>query len=134
MPRTGSPDDRTTSYLVKDTREMANEQRLREQKGLRALTRASVKEGDHPDEPVTAQGDEPGYGDDLKQHPLLDGQQFDGVENNPPDPGLNPQAREKYKEEQRHQEHEKQLRLELQLQNQPQNQPTYSSAPKPRGP
>lgn len=126
---TGRPDD--TSFLVNETKKMQHQQRQLEQQGLRALTAASVKEGEYVPEDVVQEIGE-AYGEALKEHPLLDSQLHDGIENNPPDPRLSHQAREKYKEEQRKQEHEKQLRLELQLQNQPTYRP--STAPRPKGP
>lgn len=130
-------DSEGTSILVDETKNMERMRRLKEQQGLRALIQARVLAKEHPlEEPMSEIGDE--YDAGMLQHPLLDGQQFDGIDNNPPDPSLSPAAKEKYKEAQRKQKHDKELKLSLnpQYQNRLTNNPTFTPRfnPKPGGP
>lgn len=122
--------DDKDSILKDETKGMERKRRKLEQQGLRALIQARVLERDHPD--VVPTGDEPFS--ELLQHPLLDGQQFDGIENNPPDVNLNPLAKVKLQEAKQKQELKKQLQLEqrLELQNNPYRK--YGFNPRPSGP
>jgi hypothetical protein len=129
-------DNEKVSILVEETKSMERARRLKEQQGLRALIQARVLAREHPDSPAQEFGE--GYESEMLQHPLLDGQHLDGVDNNPADPSLSPQAVEKHKEIQRKQKAEKQLKLELNpaYQNRLTNNPTFTPrfSPKPGGP
>lgn len=128
-----------SSFLVDETKTMERARRQLEQQGHRALLQIRVLEQDHAlDELSMRAGDELDYSSDLQHHPLLDGQQFDGIESNPPDPSLSPAAKEKYKEAQRKQKAEKELKLSLNptYQNRLTNTPSFTPRfnPKPGGP
>lgn len=131
-PRSPDEDD-DTSYLVKETKQMAHKRREIEHQGLRALTQASVKEKEYVETPVVQElGDS--YETGLEAHPLLkDSQKFDGVDLLPLDPALlPPEELSKLREAQRKQELENQLRLELMNQNKLNYRP--GTAPRPKGP
>jgi hypothetical protein len=138
MPKasTTSPfDSGETSFLVDETKGMNRLRRLEEQQGLRALLQAKVNERARADTDELT-GDEPGEG--LEKHPLLDGQALDGLDNNPPDPRLNPEARREFDNKKRDQERRKgeelqdKLQLSQKLQYSPGSTPRFH--PKPGGP
>ena len=122
------------SILVSETETMEFERRVKEKQGLRALIKAKVFQRESVENKLVSVLSGEGYDEGLEKHPLLDGQQYDGIDNNPSDPSLSPAAKEKIKENQRKQEHEKQLRMQLQLDNK--NELRYSSKfnPTPKGP
>ena len=72
---------------------------------------------------LSSQGDE--LQSDLLQHPWFQGQRFDGIDDNTPEPALNSVARKEFDNARREQEMEKQLRLGLAPGSK------YSSTPKP---
>ena len=115
---------------------MEHTRRAREQKGLRALIQVRVHAREHSE--VSTQTESPGESLDmaaeLERHPLLEGQQFDGIDNNPEDPSLSPEARSKLREIKRKQELDKQLRLEQRLELQMSNRYTPRFNPRPGGP
>lgn len=130
-------DTEKVSILVEETKSMERSRRLKEQQGLRALIQARVLAKDHPtDSPAQELGE--GYENEMLQHPLLDGQHVDGIDNNPPDPSLSPQAIEKHKEIQRKQKADQELKLSLNpaYQNRLTNNPKFAPRfnPKPGGP
>lgn len=97
-----------TTYLVEETEQMQYERRGLEQVVERQL--ATVEERRKPKRDYNNEG--PGQQEQIKQHPLLDSQRFDGI-----DPSLNPapfgneQAVIDFENERREQDKEKQLRL-----------------------
>lgn len=123
------------SYLVKETSTMERKRRLLEQKGLRALLQAKVHEREHDlDNPQTASLMNESFGDGLEKHPLLESQLFDGIDNNPSDPYLDPESKRKVENKRREQKLEKQLRYEKRLELTDQLQYTPKFNPKPGGP
>ena len=110
------------SYLVQETRKMELQRRDIEKDWERKLAR--VNERDHPeDEPKSLEGD---LQNDIKNHPWLDSQRFDGVDPNvSPVPPLNSEARREY---------DNALRLQNQLRNEKrmENTPQPASAPTPK--
>lgn len=97
-----------TTYLVEENEQMGYERRGLEQQIERQL--ATVQERKRPQREV---GNAPGgVEQNIKQHPLLNSQRFDGI-----DPGLNPapfgnqEAQIAFENERREQDQEKQLRL-----------------------
>lgn len=113
------------SFLVDETKAMERAQRLLEQEGHRRLG-ARVHAREHNTEERQASPSQEGeLQNSIPQHPLLDGQRFDGIDPNlNPEPPLNTDARREYDNEKREQEMEKQLRLG--------NMPKFSSAPTPK--
>src|SRR5437016_686565 len=72
------------SYLVEETERMARMQRLAEQEGHRRFgAKVHAREHDIDPQNPSAEGD---LQNSIPQHPLLDGQRFDGI-----DPNLNPE-------------------------------------------
>lgn len=112
---------RETSFLIEETKSMERKRRLAEQQGERQI--APVKARDHAEyEPSDVPEGE--LQNSILQHPELDSQRFDGIDNNlNPEPPLNTEARREFDNEKREQDKEKQLRLG--------NMPKFSSAPKP---
>lgn len=110
-----------SSILVEETTTMEIQRRQEEQQGHRRLARVHAKE--HKDEsPPAPEGE---LQNDIRQHPWLDKQKFDGVDPNlNPEPALNTEARREYDNERREQEMEKQLRLG--------NMPKMGTAPEPK--
>lgn len=111
------------SLLVEETQTMEWARRKQEQEGHRQLARvherARVSEQDVSGEDTLQ--------NDIRQHPWLGKQTYDGVDPNMnPEPPLNTEARREFDNQRREQEMEKQLRLG--------NMPKFSKAPKPQGP
>jgi hypothetical protein len=119
------PDEDFFSMLVDETEKMENDRRLMEQKGHRRY--AKVNQRDRK-EKTQNDNNEMAYESQVKQHPLLQTQRFDGAIDDSlnPDPPLNSAARADFDNQRREQEMEKQLRLGL--------MPKFSSAPKPNQP
>lgn len=115
---------RESSYLVEETKSMERKRRLAEQQGERQI--APVKAREHSEhEPQQAPEGE--LQNNILQHPDLDNQRNDGVDNNlNPEPPLSTGARREFDNERREQDKEKQLRLG--------NMPKFTSTPTPRGP
>ena len=112
----------TTSYLSEETKKMSNQRREIEQKGERQFARVNAKE--HSDDELQhAAGDD--LQNEMMQHPWFQGQRFDGIDDNTPEPALNSLARKDFDNARREQEMEKQLRLGLAP------GPKFSSTPKP---
>lgn len=109
------------SYLAAETQSMENARRKIEQQGERQLARVHALE--HPDEPV--QGNEEGYENTMLEHPELDSQRLDGVDNTVIPQLTDRDARREYDNEKNKQQAEKQLKLGLAF------QPKPSSAPRP---
>ncbi len=110
------------SYLSEETQKMNNQRRDIERQGERQFAKVNAKE--HSDEELQATaGDELQH--DLLQHPWFEGQRFDGIDDNTPEPALNSAARKDFDNARREQEMEKQLRLGLAP------GPKFSSTPKP---
>jgi hypothetical protein len=110
------------SYLIEETKNMELQRRQMEIEAERKLAR--VNERDHSqDEQSAPEGD---LQNDIKNHPWLDSQRFDGVDPNvSPVPPLNSEARREF---------DNALRLQNQLRNEKrmENTPKPSSAPKPQ--
>lgn len=116
--------EKSTSYLVAETKAMERQRRLAEQQGERRI--ALVKAREHSDYEAQP-GPEGELQNTILQHPELDSQRFDGIDSPlNPEPPLNTDARREYDNERRNQEQEKQLRLG--------NMPKFTNTPKPRGP
>ncbi|WP_454780243.1 Smr/MutS family protein [Legionella sp. WA2022007384] len=116
--------EKSTSFLVAETKSMERQRRLAEQQGERRI--ALVKAREHSDYEA-APGPEGELQNNILQHPALDSQRYDGVDSPlNPEPPLNTDARREYDNELRNQEQEKQLRLG--------NMPKFNNTPKPRGP
>lgn len=114
----------TVSFLVEETLAMERMQRLAEQEGHRRFG-AKVHQREHHTEQQQNPGQEGDLQNSIAQHPLLDGQRFDGVDVNlNPEPPLNTEARREFDNERREQEMEKQLRLG--------NMPKFGSSPTPK--
>lgn len=110
-----------SSILVEETITMEIMRRQEEQQGHRRLARVHAKE--HKEESTPAPEGE--LQNDIRQHPWLDKQKFDGIDPNlNPEPPLNTDARREYDNERREQEMEKQLRLG--------NMPKMGTAPEPK--
>lgn len=120
----------TDSFLADDTTVRLNQQRLLEQEGLRRLSgkRVIARDRDIREEPKADFGAEEQHGQGLQEHPLLDKQQFDGIDAdvNPAPPLSDPESRREYDNARNEQQLQHQLKLGL--------QPGKSSAPKPPGP
>jgi len=116
---------RTGSYLPDETKKMDRHQRELEQEGHRRHFKRSVHAREHNLEDVHAPEGE--LQNDIKQHPWLEAQRFDGIDPNVnPVPALNTTARTEYDNAVREQQLEMQLRLGL--------APKMSTAPKPQTP
>ncbi len=116
--------EKSTSFLIAETKAMERQRRLAEQQGERRI--ASVKARTHSDYEAQP-GPEGELQNNILQHPELDNQRFDGIDSPlNPEPPLNTNARREYDNERRNQEQEKQLRLG--------NMPKFTNTPKPRGP
>ncbi|WP_412757179.1 Smr/MutS family protein [Legionella bozemanae] len=116
--------EKSTSFLVVETKAMERQRRLAEQQGERRI--ALVKAREHSDYEAQP-GPEGELQNNILQHPALDSQRFDGVDSPlNPEPPLNTDARREYDNERRNQEQEKQLRLG--------HMPKFTNTPKPRGP
>lgn len=111
-----------TSFLIEETAAMERMQRLAEQAGHRKFgVKVHAREHNTEEQKQSPEGD---LQNSIPQHPLLDGQRFDGIDPNlNPEPPLNTEARREFDNEKREQEMEKQLRLG--------NMPKFSTAPKP---
>ncbi len=110
------------SYLVEPTRLMEKKRRVEEQDGHRQLTKAKVHEREFTEDylSVAPEGETNG----ILEHPLLDGQIYDGADIQISQlPYLNRDAKTKYENAQREQQLEHQLRLGL--------MPKMGTAPKP---
>lgn len=122
--------DQTGTYLAEDTPGRLNAQRLLEQEGLRRLLGKRVIARDREETPELSQdlGPEENYGAGLQDHPLLDKQQFDGIDAdvNPAPPLSDREARREHDNARNEQQLQHQLKLGL--------QPGKSTAPKPQGP
>lgn len=117
-----------TSYLVDETRAMANERRLQEQKGHRRLARVHQRERNNEEEAVAGLEEELQNGP--KQHPYLESQRFDGIDPNvSPAPDIGTDARREFDNEKREQEKEKQLRLGLENRNELKNEYRNTNIP-----
>lgn len=114
---------RGRSILVEETKTMEIQRRQEEQQGHRRLARVHAK--DHKEESTSTPAPEGELQNDIRQHPWLDKQKFDGVDPGlNPEPALNTEARREYDNERREQEMEKQLRLG--------NMPKMGTAPEPK--
>lgn len=95
------------------------------QQGHRRLARVNAR--DHNLEAHSEQSPEQGLMDDgPMQHPELNTQRFDGIDQPLNPEHLSPEARREYDNQRREQEMEKQHRLG--------NMPKFNTAPKPAGP
>lgn len=104
--------DRGGSYLVDETFLMEQERRSKEQQGHRQL--AKVHAVEHAEPRAAAPGEEPGLHADVKQHPYLDIQAFDGMaDNESPLPSVDPLAAIDYENAKREQQLELTKRLNL---------------------
>lgn len=114
--------------LRDETRLMEIRQRELEQSGHRQYGRVNAREKD-PNEP--RQGNEMGMGNNnIKQHPLLQNQRFDGVDSNlNPAPPDNPDALAQFENERQEQERQKQLRLGNELKKRRDYQPGMTPRP-----
>ena len=110
------------TMLVDETQEMEDNRRQLEQEGEKKFAKVVARDRD-----AYQVGDEPGMENSIKQHPLLQSQQYDGVDPSlNPAPTGNPTALAEFNNERQKQEMEKQLRLG--------NQPKFSNTPKPNPP
>jgi hypothetical protein len=118
------PSDEFVSMLVGETERMENDRRLLEQQGHKKLAKVNQRERSEKSQSVSNEMD---YESNMKQHPLLQNQRFDGIDPNlTPEPPLNSDARREYDNARREQEMEKQLRLG--------NMPKFkASTPRPPG-
>ena len=107
------------SLLSDETQSMEDNRRTIEQEGERRYAKVVARErGEYQ------AGDEPGMQNSIKAHPLLQSQQYDGIDPDlNPSPTGNPTALAEFNNERQRQEMEKQLRLG--------NQPKFSNTPKP---
>lgn len=123
------PPKQPETYLADDTVERENQRRLQEQKGLRRLSEMSVKGHDRevPAESASMAAEQQ-MGSGLQDHPLLDKQQFDGIDAsvNPAPPLSDAEARREYDNARNEQQLQKQMKLGL--------APKMGTAPKPPGP
>lgn len=123
------PPKQPETYLADDTVERENIRRLDEQKGLRGVSGMSVKghDRDAPTESATL-GMEQQMGSGLQDHPLLDKQQFDGIDASVnPAPALSDaEARREHDNARNEQQLQKQMKLGM--------APKMDTAPKPPGP
>ena len=123
------PPKQPETYLAEDTVERENQRRPKEQEGLRRLSGLSVKGHDRE---VPTESDDLGLGAELssgvQDHPLLDKQQFDGIDASVnPAPALSDaEARREYDNARNEQQLQKQMKLGL--------NPQMDTAPKPQGP
>ncbi|MDF1684604.1 MAG: hypothetical protein P1U36_08090 [Legionellaceae bacterium] len=117
------------TYLADDTIERENQRRPQEQAGLRRLSGMSVQGHDRE---VPAETEEHGLEQQMsagiEEHPLLDKQQFDGIDAsvNPAPPLSDAEARREHDNARNEQQLQKQLKLGM--------APTMNTAPKPPGP
>jgi hypothetical protein len=111
--------------LIDETQLMENTRRRQEQYGHHWHTKAKVHARERPEEEYRSVGPEGELQNDILQHPLLDGQQYDGAADLPLSslPYLNPDAKTKYENARREQELQHQMRLGL--------MPKMGTAPKP---
>lgn len=97
------------SYLVNETFLMEQQRREREQQGHRQLAKVNVVEHEEP-----RQAAEGALQNNIKQHPWVDSQRFDGIDpNENPEPALNTEARKEFDNAKREQELEYKMRLGL---------------------
>jgi hypothetical protein len=126
--RIRKPTDLDT-YLADDTIERENQRRPLEQAGLRRLSGMSVKghEREVPTESAE-HGLEQQMSAGIEEHPLLDKQQFDGIDAsvNPAPPLSDAEARREHDNARNEQQLQKQLKLGM--------APKMNTAPKPPGP
>ena len=138
MPKHNEPDDMDrrrhplvggafTSFLVEETTSMARKQRELEQQGNRKLTKVHTKERFDPEQSTSPEGELQQH---LKSHPYLERMNGMADPTVSPNPTDNSESSRKFSNEKNEQERQKQLRKELSLGK----APTYSTAPKPRGP
>lgn len=98
------------SYLSDETQIMENERRLLEQQGHSHYAKVNARDKSVSSELQNQQ--ELGMQQGIKEHPFLQSQRFDGVDNNlNPAPPNNPSALWEYENERQKQEAEKELRL-----------------------
>jgi len=126
--RIGKPTEPET-YLTDDTVLRENQRRPLEQAGLRRLSGMSVKghEREVPTESAE-HGLEQQMSAGVEEHPLLDKQQFDGIDASVnPAPSLSDaEARREHDNARNEQQLQKQMKLGM--------APTMNTAPKPPGP
>lgn len=99
------------SYLVDESTSMDRKRRQQEQQGHSRFAKVHARE--HPDEEQrsTPEGE---LQNSIRQHPLLDGQKNDGIDNGlNPEPPLNTEARREFDNERNEQQLKKQLALGL---------------------
>jgi len=123
------PPKQPETYLADDTVERENRRRPKEQEGLRRLSGMSVKGHDREAPTESADlGIEQQMGSSLQEHPLLDKQQFDGIDAsvNPAPPLSDAEARREHDNARNEQQLQKQMKLGL--------APKMDTAPKPPGP
>ncbi|MDF1826859.1 MAG: hypothetical protein P1U39_01080 [Legionellaceae bacterium] len=126
--RIKKPTDPDT-YLADDTVERENLRRPLEQAGLRRLSGMSVQ-GHDRDVPTESAGQDldQQMSAGVEEHPLLDKQQFDGIDAsvNPAPPLSDAEARREFDNARNEQQLQKQMKLGL--------APKMNTAPKPPGP
>lgn len=128
---TAKPKDAAFLGLYEETRAMEITQRQLEQSGHRQYGRVNAREKD-PDQPH--QSVELEHGNGMKEHPLLQTQRFDGIDNNlNPSPPNNPDSLWIYENERQEQDKEKQLRLGNELTKRNEYQPSFVPTPRPGG-
>lgn len=121
IPTWPPTDRRPGSYLVEETSTMERQRREAEQEGHRQLAKVHAREH-HEEQQAAPEGE---LQNSIQQHPWLDKQLYDGIDNNlNPEPPLNTDARREFDNERREQEMEKQLRLG--------NMPKMRTAPEPK--
>jgi len=123
------PPKKPETYLADDTVERENQRRPKEQEGLRRLSGMSVQAHDRDVPTESADlGIDQHMGAGIEEHPLLDKQQFDGIDASVnPAPSLSDaEARREYDNARNEQQLQKQLKLGL--------APKMNTAPKPPGP
>lgn len=123
------PPKKPETYLTDDTLERENQRRPKEQEGLRRLSGMSVKGHDRDVPTESAElGMEQQMSAGVEEHPLLDKQQFDGIDASVnPAPSLSDaESRREYDNARNEQQLQKQMKLGL--------APKMNTAPKPPGP
>ncbi|MFA5960850.1 MAG: hypothetical protein WC785_10085 [Tatlockia sp.] len=110
---------REGSYLVDETFTMEQMRRAREQEGQRLIGVVHVREHSEENRAASQEGE---LQNDIKQHPLLDRQVFDGISNNEtPVPAQNTEARREYDNAQ----HQQQLKMQQRLGLAPRTAPEF---------
>ena len=118
------------TYLADDTIERENQRRPKEQEGLRRLSGMSVKGHDRKAPTESADiGLEQQMGSGLEEHPMLDKQQFDGIDSSVdpiPTNITDPKLLDEIREQQRELQLQKDIKLGLAKKR--------DTAPRPSGP